>query len=103
LCIVPRIPGSGGSSLLSGNPSIETYADVIKAIVDAEQLRFYNLVGHSMGGYISLAYAKKYTDGLKGITLFHSSAYADSEEKKETRRKAIGLIKEKGTNAFLKT
>lgn len=102
-CIVPKIPGSGGAALLPGLPSIDEYADVVKAILNNEDVRFFNLVGHSMGGYISLAFAKKYPEGLKGLTLFHSSAYKDSEEKKETRRKAIRLIEESGPKAFLKT
>ncbi len=61
------------------------------------------VIGHSMGGYITLAFAEKYPDSFTAFGLFHSSAYADSEEKKETRRKGIGFIKEHGAFEFLKT
>lgn len=56
-----------------------------------------------MGGYITLAFAEKYPDYLNSIGLFHSSAFADDEEKKQTRIKAIDFIKETGSYAFLKT
>jgi len=56
-----------------------------------------------MGGYISLAFAEKYPGYLNGLGLFHSTAYPDNGEKKETRRKAIEFIKENGAYEFLKT
>jgi pimeloyl-ACP methyl ester carboxylesterase len=61
------------------------------------------MIGHSMGGYITLAFAEKYGQMLSGIGLFHSSAFADDTAKKDTRRKAIGFIQENGSDAFLKT
>lgn len=61
------------------------------------------LIGHSMGGYIALALAEKYPGALNGLGLFHSTAFADSEEKKETRRKGIETIRQKGATAFLET
>ncbi|MEO6612171.1 MAG: alpha/beta fold hydrolase [Chitinophagaceae bacterium] len=61
------------------------------------------LIGHSMGGYITMAFAEKYPDRLSGFGLFHSSAFADSEEKKATRLKGIAFINEQGPFEFLKT
>lgn len=61
------------------------------------------VIGHSMGGYITIALAEKYPELLKGIGLFHSTAYADSEVKTETRRKGIEFITKYGAGAFLKT
>lgn len=102
--IVPDLPGSGLSSMLEGDAiSMEDYADTLKAILDEENIGQVVLIGHSMGGYTSLVFAKKYPHLLKALGLFHSSAYADDEAKKETRRKAINVIKEKGGMAFLKT
>ena len=62
-----------------------------------------SLIGHSMGGYITLAFVEKYGESLSSFGLFHSSAYADSEEKKTVRRKGIAFIKEHGAFEFLKT
>lgn len=103
LTIVVDIPGSGKSEALKDQPTINDFADLILAIVEKENIKKIHLCGHSMGGYISLAFAKKYADRLSAITLFHSSSYADDEMKKETRLKAIQLMEEKGTDAFLKT
>lgn len=120
--IVPDIPGSGRSEILDGeNINIEDYAEVIKAILDneifhsqqsspfpppsgeIEGARMCTMIGHSMGGYITLAFAEKYPELLNGFGLFHSSAFADDEEKKQTRLKAIDFIKANGAYAFLKT
>lgn len=56
-----------------------------------------------MGGYITLALAEKYPEHLNAIGLFHSSAYADSEEKKAVRRKGIEFIQQHSSFEFLKT
>jgi pimeloyl-ACP methyl ester carboxylesterase len=61
------------------------------------------VIGHSMGGYITLAFAEKYPDSYSALGLFHSSAFADGEEKKATRRKGIEFIREHGAFEFLKT
>jgi pimeloyl-ACP methyl ester carboxylesterase len=105
--IVPDLPGSGQSEMLEGICTLSDYAEVVKAIMDEElgknQKSTFSLIGHSMGGYITLAYAEKYPGMLDSFGLFHSSAFSDDEQKKETRRKAIEFIKSNGAEAFLKT
>lgn len=106
--IVPDLPGSGKSEMLETGATIEEYAQVIKAVIDSEnnksnQQSSFTLVGHSMGGYIAIAFAEKYPELLNAFGFFHSSAYADDEQKKETRRKGIDFIKKNGATAFLKT
>ena len=103
--IVPDLPGSGNSSLLEGNNiSIDDYAnwlfEFINHVVPPQQKII--LLGHSMGGYITLAYAKKYSKTLTAFGLIHSTAFADSEEKKEVRKRGIESINEYGAFAFLK-
>ncbi|RYY09442.1 MAG: alpha/beta fold hydrolase, partial [Chitinophagaceae bacterium] len=44
-----------------------------------------HLLGHSMGGYTALAFAEKFPENLKSLTLFFSTYFADDEEKKEQR------------------
>ncbi len=60
------------------------------------------IIGHSMGGYIALAFAEKYPDMMQGLGLFHSSAFEDNEEKKEMRLKNIEFLAKHGTEAFIK-
>ncbi len=104
--IVPDLPGSGNSALLPGDKEpvgIEDYAEVIHAIVQAENISQLCVIGHSMGGYIAMAFAEKYQSLLSGLGLFHSIAFADDQPKKETRLKAIHFVKANGAHAFLKT
>jgi len=99
--IIPEIKlGVGGLMLEVG---METYAEMMKAIADEEQLDKLIMIGHSMGGYISLAFAEKYPERLNAFGLVHSSAFADSDEKKQARSKSIAFITENGSAAFLKT
>jgi pimeloyl-ACP methyl ester carboxylesterase len=103
--IVPDLPGSGRSELIE-DMSMEGMAEAIKMILDNEtrgEQAEVCMIGHSMGGYITLAFAEKYEDRLNSFGLFHSTAYADSEEKKATRRKGIEFIKGHGSFEFLKT
>ncbi|HUZ58392.1 MAG TPA: alpha/beta hydrolase [Hanamia sp.] len=106
--IIPDLPGSGKSEMLKGNCTLEDYAEVIKAITDEsifkeKKEKQFSLIGHSMGGYITLAFAEKYPKLLNSLGLFHSSAFADDEQKKATRRNGIEFIKKNGSEAFLKT
>ncbi len=100
--VVPDLPGTGDSELLE-EASMESMAAAIKAVMDAEGAEKVILIGHSMGGYVALAFAERYPEALQALGLFHSTAFADSEEKKETRRKGIRFIEENGPAQFLKT
>ncbi len=102
--IVPDLPGSGKSSLLNKeNEQISDYAETIKAILAEEKTERCIMIGHSMGGYITLAFAEKYPEMLHAFGLFHSGAYADDAEKIETRKKGIEFTRKNGSEAFLKT
>ncbi|WP_121352457.1 alpha/beta fold hydrolase [Flavisolibacter nicotianae] len=101
--LVPDLPGSGRSETIE-DMSMEGLADAVKALLDstAGDTTQVALIGHSMGGYITLAFAEKYPEWLRGFGLFHSTAFADSDEKKETRRKGIRFIRQHGAAEFLK-
>ena len=104
--IIPDLPGSGKSDFMkmeNGNVQLTDYAEIINDILLAEKIESLVMIGHSMGGYIALAFAEKYPQKLKGLGLFHSSAFPDNEEKIDTRRKAIEFIKVNGPKEFLKT
>jgi len=106
--IIPDLPGSGRSERID-DMSMEGMAECVKDIIVHETASLFFksgephsviLIGHSMGGYIALALAEKHPELLNGLGLFHSSAYADSEERKEGRKKTIQLLKEKGAGEF---
>ncbi len=101
--IIPNLPGTGGSTLPDGTPSLENLAKPLKFILEEEGHSSVIMVGHSMGGYTMLAFAELFPDMVSDMVLFHSSAFADNAEKKEARRKSIDFIKQNGSEAFMKT
>lgn len=100
--IIPDLPGTGKSELIE-DMSIEGMADLIKAIIIKENISQAIIIGHSMGGYITLAIAEKYPELISAFGLCHSSSFADNEEKKAARLKSIEFIKSNGAYEFLKT
>lgn len=100
--IVPDLPGSGNSAM-TNDMSIEGMAEVIHAIIHEEEIESCPVIGHSMGGYITLALVEKYWNHVSAFGLFHSTAYPDSEEKKINRRKGIEFIRQHGGFEFLRT
>lgn len=105
--IVPDLPGSGLSDLLQDlvpeKPvTLDDYADLLSALLQKEQISQCIMLGHSMGGYITLAFAEQYPHMLKAYGLIHSTAFADSEEKKKIRERGIEIIGQYGAFAFLK-
>jgi pimeloyl-ACP methyl ester carboxylesterase len=100
--VVPHLPGSGASHLQE-DMRMEGLADSVAAILKAEAIAECAMIGHSMGGYVTLAFAQNHKRVLKGFGLFHSTAFADSDAKKATRQKGIDFIKQHGAYAFLKT
>ncbi|MEO6490435.1 MAG: alpha/beta hydrolase [Ferruginibacter sp.] len=104
LLIIPDLPGSGRSGIINDQKvGMEVYADCIRSILEAENINRCIMIGHSMGGYITLAFAEKYSESMAAFGLFHSSSYADDAAKIETRQKAIDFIRKSGSEAFLKT
>jgi pimeloyl-ACP methyl ester carboxylesterase len=99
--IIPDIPGSGDSAYNNSLNRISDFAEFIGAILENEKINELVLIGHSMGGYISLAFAEKYPEKIRALGLFHSSSYSDSEEKKESRDKNIRFIQNHDPSLFI--
>jgi len=102
--IAPDLPGSGLSEQLdNADVSMEDFAKAIHAIILGEKIEKFILIGHSMGGYIALAYEELFSTYLLALGLFHSTAFSDDELKIASRSKAISFIQDHGAAAFLKT
>lgn len=95
------LPGHGQSPVMSSF-TMNDIADDVKKILDTEKVSACIMIGHSMGGYVTLAFAKKYPQLLQGFGLLHSTANADSEERKAKRAQAIRLISEKGPEIYVR-
>ncbi len=100
--LVPDLPGTGRSEM-TDDMTMEGMADILYELLLDEGIKKCTLFGHSMGGYISLAFAEKHPDKLRAFGLIHSTAFADTEEKKNTRRKGIEFIGQYGAFEFFKT
>lgn len=87
------LPGHGATPCYGYVHSMELMAKCVKSVLDALKLKKYVIIGHSMGGYVGLAFADLFPDNLKGLCLFHSTAYPDNEEKKNDRLRAIKLVR----------
>ena len=96
------LPGHGKSKVYQEIHTVEMMAEKVKEVIDALKLEKINLLGHSLGGYVSLAFAEKFPEILESKTLFFSTTLADDEEKKAIRRRSIAVIDE-NFETFVKT
>ena len=99
--IIPDLPGYRKSTLPKHSLTIEWMADFVHAIIAKESIRNPIIIGHSMGGYITLALTEKHSRLPQKIGLFHSHAFADDEEKKKGRQKGIEFVEKNGTQDFV--
>jgi len=83
--------GHGKTDCLGYVHSMEEMATIVKAVLKNQKIRKATLIGHSMGGYVGLAFAEKYSKNIKGLCLMNSTSQADSEERKELRLRAIQM------------
>jgi pimeloyl-ACP methyl ester carboxylesterase len=95
------LPGHGDSGMSKDNYSIEDMAGTVKELLDQLDLDKVTMFGHSLGGYITLAFAEIYPHYLNAYSLVHSTANPDSEEAKEAREANAKKIKEEGVGPFI--
>lgn len=106
--IVPDLPGTAHSKFnidISENTQLKNldfYADLIRKLMDHEQITKFTMLGHSMGGYITLAFAEKFPGFLNGFGLIHSTAFADNDAKKKTRAESIRFLENNRSYDLLK-
>lgn len=99
--IVPDLRGHGASPAPMGAYTIEQMADDVAVLLDALELPRVTLLGHSLGGYITLSFAQRHPSRLKAFGLIHSTGYPDGEEAKEKRLAAVSAIQSEGITAFV--
>jgi pimeloyl-ACP methyl ester carboxylesterase len=94
--ITPDLPGFGGSPLPKGSFSIDDIAGIMLRKADALGINKMVVIGHSLGGYVTLAMVKRDPERFAGFGLFHSTAFPDTEERKAGRDKAVAFIQANG-------
>lgn len=88
-------------SRLTNHTTIDGYAEDLFRQLQAGGIDEVMLVGHSMGGYIALAFAEQHPEMMRGLCLFHSTAYADDESKRAQRQQTIEALKTEGAIQFI--
>lgn len=97
------LPGFGKSKSLPEGFSIADAALKINELLKQLEITSCVPVGHSLGGYVTLAMVNQQASLFSGLGLFHSTAYADSEERKAARNKVIEFVSKNGVPAFIET
>jgi pimeloyl-ACP methyl ester carboxylesterase len=95
------LPGFGNNPALEGDITMEELADKVFKQIYALTSEPFVLIAHSLGGYVALALAEQQPQTLRGLGLFHSTAYPDSDEKKEARTKSVDFLERLGIEAFI--
>lgn len=85
--------GHGDSECLGYVHTMEENANMVREVLLELRIRKAIFAGHSMGGYVALAFAGLYPEGIKGLVLLNSTSRADSEERKLNRDRAIKVVK----------
>jgi len=88
------MPGHGKTEHYFDVHTMTFMADIIFEVLRNEKIEKCVIIGHSMGGYATLAFASKYSKMLEGFGLFHSQAKADDAESKRNRERTIELIEQ---------
>lgn len=99
--ICPDLPGCGRSPLSLRNTSLEEVAVTLEEWMEENNIQNPIVIGHSLGGYVTLALLELMGNKLKAVGLFHSTAFADDEEKKGMRDRTVIFLKKHGVDTFV--
>lgn len=91
--IIMDLPGHGKSDSISETHSMEMIAEVVHSLLIFLKIDKTIILGHSMGGYVALAFTKRYEEKVSMLILLNSTTEADSIERIENRNRALQLIK----------
>lgn len=86
--------GHGKTGCIGYIHSMELMAKTVKAVLKHLKIKQSIFIGHSMGGYVALAFAEKNPNAVTGLCLMNSTAEEDSEDKKINRDRAILAVKQ---------
>jgi len=100
--LMPNLLGHGTNRAAVPDFSMEAQARYVVSYLDQKGAADPVLVvGHSMGGYVALALAERYPDRVAGLALLNSTAYADTDEKRQNREKNISFVERHGLEKFM--
>lgn len=86
--------GHGESDCLGYVHKMEDNANAVNAVLENLNIEKATIVGHSMGGYVGLAFAELFPEKIQKLVLLNSTSKEDSEERKQNRTRAIKAVKQ---------
>ncbi|HEX6033431.1 MAG TPA: alpha/beta hydrolase [Anaerolineales bacterium] len=101
--ILPDLRGFGNSTMINLPYSMDDYASDIASLLDQLNIQKAAIVGHSMGGYVALAFARLYPERVSGLGLVSSQVLADAPERKEGRYKSAADVEANGIGSVVET
>jgi 3-oxoadipate enol-lactonase len=101
--ILPDLRGFGESTTVESLYTMDDYAGDIAGLLDQLAIQKAAMVGHSMGGYVALAFARLYPERVSGLGLVSSQVLADAPERKEGRYKSAAEVSENGIGSVVAT
>jgi 3-oxoadipate enol-lactonase len=101
--ILPDLRGFGDSTTVDSPYSMDDYASDIAGLLDQIDIQKAAIVGHSMGGYVALAFARLYPERVSGLGLVSSQLPADAPERKEGRYKSAADVSANGIGSVVET
>jgi pimeloyl-ACP methyl ester carboxylesterase len=88
------LPGHGHTDTFGETHSMDMMARVVKTVLDEAGVNQCVMIGHSMGGYVALAFAEKFPYSLRGLGLVNSHALSDSDSHRESRQAVCEQVME---------
>lgn len=101
--IVPDLRGFGASTTVETPCTMDDYAADIAGLLDQLGIQKTAIAGHSMGGYVALAFARVYPERVSALALVGSQVLADPPDRKEGRYKTVAEVAEKGIGGVVDT
>ena len=101
--ITPDLRGFGQSTTVDSPYTLDDFASDIEGLLDHLGIQKAALAGHSMGGYIALAFARLYPERVSGLGLISTQTLADPPDRKEGRYKSAAEVAEKGIGGVVET
>ncbi|MDX6743713.1 alpha/beta hydrolase [Actinocorallia sp. A-T 12471] len=99
--ITPDLRGFGGSVLGAAEPSVDTMADDVAALLKSKNIPRAVIGGLSMGGYVAMALCRRHPERVRGLVLADTKATADPDAARENRLRMAERLTAEGSVAAL--
>lgn len=99
--IAPDLRGLGESTGAGAVSTMDQFADDLRALLDQLKVGPAVVAGHSMGGYVTLAFARMYPGLVRGLVLVGTRSGPDSPEAAAGRRATAEKVRAQGAGVVV--